>query len=104
MQTTDTGLLFQTEDQITDGKRHAKKLVAAAKVGQPINVNGKIIDFIISGSTAYIAESGWQARQLDLKVGPLPFLSVETLHEHAGDAEEWLEGWAVVEGLMEVLG
>jgi hypothetical protein len=67
MQTTDTDLLFQSTQQLNDAASRAGKRLAAADIGRPI-LTGKIIDFLIVGNEAFVAESGWQARQLDLAV------------------------------------
>ncbi len=66
--TSDTRLLFQTDQQIKADANHKRKARAAEKVGHPIKVSSKIIDFEIWGQEAWTAESGWQARRVDLAV------------------------------------
>ncbi|ORY34227.1 cytoplasm protein [Naematelia encephala] len=69
MQTRDEGLLFQTDQQLAAAKQRAFKLAAATDVGSPIAVNGKVLDLLIAGDDAFVAESGWQARCMDLRTG-----------------------------------
>ena len=68
MQTSDSALLFQTTAQLTAAKKHERKVVASQNVGFPIRVSSKILDLEILGQEAWTAESGWQARCLDLTV------------------------------------
>ena len=68
MQTSNPDLLFQTAHDQALVKDRSRKRAAAAHVGSPIEV-GKVIDFVIDGPSAFVAESGWQARQVDLEVG-----------------------------------
>lgn len=68
MQTTDTGLLFQSSQQLADASSRERKIVAAEKVGNPIKVTSKVLDLAVQGQDAWTAESGWQARRLDLNV------------------------------------
>ena len=67
MQTTDEDLLFQTSAQIAQGIDKDAKRKAASSIGHPIQV-GKVIEVTFAGRDAFIAESGWQARRLDLRV------------------------------------
>ncbi|BEJ12499.1 hypothetical protein CspHIS471_0209590 [Cutaneotrichosporon sp. HIS471] len=69
MQTTNPGLLFQTSQQLTDASDREHKLEATQNIGSPIKLSSKILDLIISGDDAWTAESGWQARCVDLASG-----------------------------------
>ena len=68
MQTTDPDLLFQTSLQISQGADRARKVEAAKNVGHAVNV-GKVIELAVEGSEILVAESGWQARRVNIKVG-----------------------------------
>jgi hypothetical protein len=68
MQTTDTDLLFQSTQQLADSSNRERKIIAAEKVGNPIKVTSKVLDLVVHGQDAWTAESGWQARRLDLHV------------------------------------
>ena len=68
MQTADDGLLFQTTNQLKASVNHEKKWAAAKDIGSPIGISGKILDFEVLGNEAWTAESGWQARCIDLIV------------------------------------
>ena len=68
MQTRDSESLFQTTSQLTAASNHALKAAATRSVGSPIHLSGKVLDFQILGNEAWTAESGWQARCLDLTV------------------------------------
>jgi hypothetical protein len=67
MQTTDSDLLFQTSIQISQAAERTRKVEAAKNVGRPIQV-GKVIKLAMEGSEIFVAESGWQARRVDLQV------------------------------------
>ncbi|BEI81798.1 hypothetical protein CcaverHIS002_0209580 [Cutaneotrichosporon cavernicola] len=69
MQTTNPGLLFQTSQQLTDASDREHKLEATQNIGSPIKLSSKILDLIISDDDAWTAESGWQARCVDLSSG-----------------------------------
>ncbi|KAK4687523.1 hypothetical protein P7C73_g2604, partial [Tremellales sp. Uapishka_1] len=69
MQTNDPGHLFQTTKQLNDAADHARKVPATEKIGDPIHVSGKVLALEIRGQQAWTAESGWQARRLDLRTG-----------------------------------
>lgn len=77
MQTTDTNLLFQTTAQIAQGEDRNRKKEAAKDVGKPVQV-GKVIKLLVEGSEVFVAESGWQARRVSLKVSTPRYLSVMT--------------------------
>jgi hypothetical protein len=68
MQTTDTGLLFQTSADLASSASRERKVKAAEKIGNPIRLSSKILDLCIHGDTAFTAESGWIARKVDLNV------------------------------------
>ena len=74
MQTTDSGLLFQSTAQIHEAANRQRKRAAADQLGSPIQT-GKVLDFIIHADDAYVAESGWQARRISLKVISAPVSS-----------------------------
>jgi hypothetical protein len=67
MQTSNPDYLFQSSAQLQDTDNRKRKRAAAAGVGSPLDV-GKVIDLVIVGGEAYVAESGWQARRVDLNV------------------------------------
>ena len=69
MQTTDTNLLFQTNQQIGAAAQRKLKIAASEDVGSPITVSSKILDVQVIWPNAWTAESGWLARHLDLEVG-----------------------------------
>jgi hypothetical protein len=68
MQTTDTGLLFQTSADVASSASRDRKVKAAEKIGNPIRLSSKILDLCIHGDVAFTAESGWIARKIDLNV------------------------------------
>ena len=68
MQTTDTELLFQTNQQLDANAQRQLKIVAAEKVGSPVQVSSKVLDITIRWPDAWTAESGWLARHLNLEV------------------------------------
>lgn len=69
MQTTDTGLLFQTNQQLDAAAQRKLKVAASENVGSPIQVSSKVLDIQIRWPDAWTAESGWLARHLNLEVG-----------------------------------
>ncbi|WVF65983.1 hypothetical protein IAT40_000721 [Kwoniella sp. CBS 6097] len=93
MQSSDPGHLFQTTSQLNQAADREKKYKAAEKIGEPINVSSKVLDLVIRGQEGWTAESGFQARRLDLRTGKTiklykghegPVTSV-VLHEAKGD-------------------
>jgi hypothetical protein len=68
MQTTDSGLLFQTNQQLDANAQRQRKALASEDVGSPIRVSSKILDVQVIWPNAWTAESGWLARQLNLEV------------------------------------
>ncbi|OXC71158.1 cytoplasmic protein [Cryptococcus neoformans Ze90-1] len=69
MQTSDPGHLFQTTAQLKQAASRERKLKAAEKIGSPITLSSKVLALEIRDSHAFTAESGWQARRVDLKTG-----------------------------------
>lgn len=74
MQTSDPGHLFQTTAQLKQAASRERKLKAAEKIGSPITLSSKVLGLEIRGNDAFTAESGWQARRVDLKVIFMPLL------------------------------
>lgn len=68
MQTTDSDLLFQTNQQIDATANRQRKALASEDVGSPIRVSSKILDVQVIWPDAWTAESGWLARHLNLEV------------------------------------
>lgn len=68
MQTNDTNLLFQSDDQLEDAAKRAQEGAKYASLGSPMRVTSKILAACINGNDIYTAESGWQARRVDLQV------------------------------------
>ncbi|EIW67921.1 hypothetical protein TREMEDRAFT_63809 [Tremella mesenterica DSM 1558] len=66
MQTNDTDLLFQTNSDLEFSSARQKKLKAAEKLGNPFRISSKVLDLVIEGDEAWVAESGWQIRRVDL--------------------------------------
>ena len=79
MQTVDASLLFQTDTQLEDSEDHKLKVAASAGIGSPIQLAGKVLDLEILGSEAWTAESGWQARCVDLLVSSSSTISARRL-------------------------
>lgn len=71
MQTTDTDLLFQTDKDLKDASRRERKVKATGSLGRPISLSSKVLRVLIDGDTAWTAESGWQARSIDLRVSKI---------------------------------
>jgi hypothetical protein len=68
MQTADTGLLFQTNQQLDAAAQRKLKIATSKDTGSPITVTSKILDVQVIWPNAWTAESGWLARHLDLEV------------------------------------
>lgn len=68
MQTTDTDLLFQTNQQLDATAQRQRKALAAEKIGSPITVSSKVLDITVQWPNAWTAESGWLARHVNLEV------------------------------------
>ncbi|WWC85896.1 uncharacterized protein L201_000763 [Kwoniella dendrophila CBS 6074] len=69
MQSSDPGHLFQTDSQLNQSVNREKKLKAAERIGEPINVSSKILDLSIRGQDGWTGESGFLCRRLDLRTG-----------------------------------
>lgn len=85
MQTSDPGHLFQTTAQLKQAASRERKLKAAEKIGSPITLSSKVLALEIRDSHAFTAESGWQARRVDLKVRFISFLRL-VIHRPADNA------------------
>lgn len=68
MQTKNTDLLFRTDDDLKDDERIRRKATAAAKTGSPVQLTSQVLRVHAVGNIAWTAESGWQARRVDLMV------------------------------------
>jgi hypothetical protein len=68
MQTTDSHNLFQSSASLSKQDARQRKLVRAAKVGDPILLGSKVVRMVVRGQEAYTAESGWVVRRVDLRV------------------------------------
>lgn len=68
MQTVSDDQLFQTDAQLELSDRHARKAEVVKDVGNPIQLSSKALDLVVRGNDAWTAESGWQARRVDLLV------------------------------------
>lgn len=68
MQTTDTDLLFHTDKDLKDAARRERKSKATKSFGRPLSLSSKVLRVLVDGDTAWTAESGWQARSIDLRV------------------------------------
>ena len=68
MQTNDPDYLFQTSSELSNAEKRERKVKAAEKVGNPIKVSSKVLDLLIEDQLAWTAESGWQARKINLGV------------------------------------
>ncbi|WVQ80270.1 hypothetical protein IAT38_002375 [Cryptococcus sp. DSM 104549] len=80
MQSSDPGHLFQTTSQLSAAASRERKLKAAEKVGSPLEVASKVLGLVIRGQEAWVAESGWLARRVDLKTGK----TIRTYKPHQG--------------------
>ncbi|WVR03549.1 hypothetical protein IAU60_000541 [Kwoniella sp. DSM 27419] len=69
MQSSDPGHLFQTTSDLAQDVNRQRKLKAAEKIGDPINVSSKVLDLVVRGQEGWTAESGFQARRFDLRTG-----------------------------------
>lgn len=95
MQTTDPGLLFQTSAQLAEASDRERKIEAAAKIGDPIKLSGKILDLKVIGDDAWTAESGWQARCVDLSVSGSSRLSESLLTDRRARSRSSTKGTKV---------
>lgn len=90
MQTSDDALLFQTSNDIDKAAARQRKVAAAEHIGRPIHVKGKILALAVRGDLAFVAESGWQARCLDLIVS-YSFVRPGA-HEKTGNTRKLYQG------------
>lgn len=68
MQTSDPNYLFQTTSELSNAEKRERKIKAAEKIGHPIKVSSKVLDLLVHDQHAWTAESGWQARKINLAV------------------------------------
>lgn len=73
MQATTTDTLFQSDAELAKSAARQDKAVRTARAGKPIKLSSKPLDLVIrprkGGSpTAFLAESGFSARNIDLEV------------------------------------
>ena len=83
MQTTDKGLLFRTNEELAKALHRQRKLKVALDIGDPISLSGKVLDLIVDENNAWTAESGWQARRVDLTVRHQDFVNLTTERDNA---------------------
>lgn len=78
MQAPNADHLFRSDAELVKDAKRQEKAVRTAKAGDPITLSSKPLDLVIrascdaAGTTtshAYIAESGFQVRKLNLEVG-----------------------------------
>ena len=78
MQAPNADHLFRSDAELEKDAKRQEKAVRTAKAGDPITLGSKPLDLVIrasrdaAGATishAYIAESGFQVRKLNLEVG-----------------------------------
>ena len=78
MQAPNAEHLFRSDAELEKDARRQEKAVRTAKAGDPITLGSKPLDLVIRAtrdaagrtiSHAYIAESGFQVRKLNLEVG-----------------------------------
>jgi hypothetical protein len=68
MQTDDASNLFQTDAALAKSDARRSKAQRASKIGDPISLPSKILALQVRGQDAWVAESGWVARRVDLTV------------------------------------
>ncbi|KAJ9105272.1 hypothetical protein QFC21_001639 [Naganishia friedmannii] len=66
MQTDDASNLFQTDAALEKSDARRLKAQQASKVGNPIQLPSKVLALEVRNQDAWVAESGWVARQVDL--------------------------------------
>ncbi|KAJ9116746.1 hypothetical protein QFC20_000681 [Naganishia adeliensis] len=69
MQTDDASNLFQTDAALAKSDARRSKAQRASKIGDPISLPSKILALEVRGQDAWVAESGWVARRVDLITG-----------------------------------
>lgn len=73
MQAENTDTLFQTDAELAKSAARQEKALRTARAGAPIKLSSKPLDLSIrprkgGPPTAFIAESGFTARNVDLQV------------------------------------
>lgn len=68
MQTDDASNLFQTDAALAKSDARRIKAQRAAKIGDPISLPSKVLALQVRGQDAWVAESGWVARRVNLMV------------------------------------
>jgi hypothetical protein len=68
MQTDDASNLFQTDAALEKSDARRLKAQRASKIGDPIQLPSKVLALEVRNQDAWVAESGWVARQVDLLV------------------------------------
>lgn len=92
MQTTDTDLLFQTDKDLKDAARRSKKITATQSLGRPLSLSSKVLRVLVEGDTAWTAESGWQARSIDLKVSNVYITRYTRAYNQTGGTKRLFRG------------
>ncbi|KAJ9108121.1 hypothetical protein QFC19_002588 [Naganishia cerealis] len=69
MQTDDASNLFQTDAALEKSDARRLKAQRASKIGDPIQLPSKVLALEVRNQDAWVAESGWVARQVDLATG-----------------------------------
>lgn len=92
MQATNTDTLFQSDAELAKSAARQEKAARTARTGSPIKLSSKPLDLAIrprkSGSpTAFVAESGFTARNIDLKVSKATAGCVQA--RQSGNDADW---------------
>ncbi|GHJ84326.1 hypothetical protein NliqN6_0728 [Naganishia liquefaciens] len=69
MQTDDASNLFQTDAALAKSDARRVKAERASKIGDPISLPSKVLALQVRAQDAWIAESGWVARRVNLTTG-----------------------------------
>lgn len=69
MNTADTSKLFQSDAQLAHQEARARKAVLTKTLGDPIQLASKAIRLVVRDQDAWVAESGWVVKRIDLNVG-----------------------------------
>lgn len=88
MQAENTDTLFQSDAELAKSAARQEKAVRTARTGAPIKLSSKPLDLAIrprkGGSpTAFVAESGFTARNIDLKVCIWKLYSISSASTYA---------------------
>lgn len=74
MQAESSANLFRTDaDLVRDAARAAKLAGTDSELGAPIALASKPLALLVNGDDAWVAESGFVVRRLDLRVRPARF-------------------------------